>query len=133
MPANIDSHLGQHAHALLLRSQRASILAANLANADTPNYKAKDVDFASVLKQTQSGQGFGMQTTHHTHLTQPRDTPLDPAQIQYRVPQQASLNGNTVESHIEHGKFSENTVQYLTTLEFLNSKINGLMKALRGE
>ncbi len=133
MPADLDSHFGVHAQALVLRSQRAEILGANLANADTPNYKAKDFDFATVLREQQNGTGFSLQRTHPSHLVQPGDTRIAPGAIQFRTPQQASINGNTVETHIEQGKYSENAVQYLASLELLNGKISGLMRAIRGE
>ena len=129
MSIHFDSALGIHPQALILREKRSELLASNLANADTPNYKARDIDFQSVLKQSLSSH-LPMQGTQQGHFD--FNESLREA-ILFRNPQQASLDGNTVESHIEQAKYAENAVQYQASLQFINGKFSGLMTALRGE
>jgi len=131
MAINFDNALGLHPQALALHERRSEILAANLANADTPEYKAQDLDFKSVLQREMSVSSSQLKTTHHGHLPAARN--LSGAAVMYRNPQQPSLDGNTVEAHIEQGKFAENAVQYQASLSFLNGRFSGLMSALRGE
>lgn len=128
---NFDDLFGIHERALVLRSQRAEVLAANLANADTPGYKARDFDFKALLNREMEN-GVRMYTTHPSHL-QTEAGPVPPAQLLYRVPMQPSLDGNTVDTEREHAAFGTNALEYQTSLSFINSKINGLRKALKGE
>ncbi|MCK5121163.1 MAG: flagellar basal body rod protein FlgB [Methylomarinum sp.] len=130
MAINFDSALGIHPQALALRERRSEVLASNLANADTPGYKARDLDFQSVLKQSLPTSTV-MEKTQQGHFS-PNDRLLGAAMM-FRNPQQASLDGNTVESHIEQAKYSENAVQYQASLQFINGKFSGLMTAIRGE
>lgn len=130
MAINFDKALGIHPQALALRERRAEVLAANLVNADTPGYKARDMDFQSVLKQTMPS-GPAMEHTQPGHFAPGRQ--LLGAQLLYRNPNQVSLDGNTVEAHVEQAKYAENAVQYQASLEFINKKFAGLMMALRGE
>ncbi len=131
MAINFDNALGIHAQALALREKRSEVLASNLANADTPEYKAQDLDFHSVLKQQAMPENVVMERTQTGHFS-PNDRLLG-ATLMYRNPNHASLDGNTVESHIEQAKYSENAVQYQASLRFLNGKFSGLMTAIRGE
>ena len=128
---NIDNLFGIEERALVLRSQRAEVLAANMANADTPGYKARDFDFKSLLA-SQVDAGARVRTTHRQHI-QPDQGPLPLSQLRYRTPMQPSLDGNTVDSEQEHTAFSANAIEYQATLAFINSKISGIRKALRGE
>ncbi len=137
----IDNFLSVHADALTLRSQRTSILASNIANADTPNYKARDLVFAEVLKQSGSPNvasnsklalNDSMQTTNVRHI-KTRSSNGHSAPIMYRNPEQASLDGNTVDKDLEQARFAENTIRYQASLQFINSRVSGLMRALRGE
>jgi flagellar basal-body rod protein FlgB len=105
---------GIHGTALGLRAQRMSMLASNIANASTPNYKARDMDFSDALHRAESGQNVSSAT-------------------RYRVPLQTSLDGNTVELSTEQTAFAENAVAYRTTLSFLNGRISTLSRALKGE
>ena len=130
MTISIDSALGIHADALRLRERRTELLAANLANADTPGFKARDLDFKAVLAQ--QGSAARLATTDAGHIHEANGTPAH-AQLMYRVPSQSSLDGNTVDPHLEKAAFAENTVRYQTTLMLLGSKISGLMSAIRGE
>lgn len=132
MPINFDSALGIHADALRIRSQRAELLASNLTNADTPNYKARDIDFQSALKMATSGQATGLKATHQNHFSGANGQFNSPS-VQYRVSIQDSLDGNTVDEQIEQTQFMQNAVQYQASLEFLGARFKGLMKAVRGE
>ena len=125
-----DKLFGPHLYAAQLREQRAGVLASNIANADTPHYKARDLDFGSALKQA-SGGGVSLRTTHPAHL--PPTATTGPGELKYRNPLQASLDGNTVDAHVEHAAFAENALQYQTSLQFVDSRIKGVLKALTGE
>lgn len=113
----LDETLRFHASALKLRGERQALLAANIANADTPNYKAVDFDFARALAETNRALGAGA-------------PPAAPA-ILYRQPSQPSLDGNTVEMDAERAQFVDNTVRYEASLRFLNGQIRTLLDALR--
>ena len=130
MAINFNNALGIHPQALVLREKRSEILAANLANADTPDYKARDLDFRSVLSQAVESK-TNLKRTQQGHMTGQHT--LLGADLLYRNPQQPSLDGNTVEAHIEQAKYAENAVQYQASLRFINGKFSGLMSAIRGE
>lgn len=130
MRAIHDRIFSSHDEALVLRAQRANVLASNLANADTPNYKARDIDFRAALSDVQ-GAALGLQKTRAGHL--PAGAASAGVQQAYRVPTHPSLDGNTVDPQQEQARFSENAVQYQATLTFLNGRISGLMGALKGE
>jgi flagellar basal-body rod protein FlgB len=108
------SLFGIHATALQLRSQRMAMLASNIANAATPNYKARDMDFATALQNASAGES------------------IDSA-IGYRVPIQPSLDGNTVELSTEQTAFAENALAYRSSLAFLQGRVGTMMRALKGE
>ncbi len=114
-----DLLFGVHAAALELRSRRMGMIASNIANASTPGFKAKDIDFQTALAQS-GGDRSGV------------DTAISGA-TRFRVPIQASLDGNTVELATEQTAFAENAVAYQTTLSFLNGRIGQITRALRGE
>ena len=107
---------GIHGTALEVRGQRMAILASNIANAATPNYKARDLDFASALDARLNG-----------------DAPAQAAALRYRVPTMPSLDGNTVELSTEQMAFAENAVGYSTSLSFLRGRVDTLTRAIRGE
>lgn len=130
MAINFDNALGVHPQALALREKRSEVLASNLANADTPGYKARDLDFQAILKNSMD-TGNTIDRTQQGHFS-PNDRLLG-ATMMYRNPQQASIDGNTVESHIEQAKYAENAVQYQASLNFINGRLSGLMSAIRGE
>jgi flagellar basal-body rod protein FlgB len=115
-----DSLFGVHGAALQLRSQRMGQLASNIANASTPGYKAKDIDFNAALASIDT-QGNGSV-----------DSAID-ANTLYRMPLQPSQDGNTVELATEQTAFAENAVAYQTTLSFLNGRIGQITRALKGE
>ena len=124
----IDNALGVHAQALGLRSKRMEVLARNIANADTPHFKAKDIDFRSVLKQTREDS---LNSTHNLHMSMPMEE--SPSGEKYRVPFNAAFDGNTVEINVEQANFGKAAADYQTTLSFLESRISGLRKAIKGE
>ena len=120
-----NSLFGVHGAALQVRSQRMGLLASNIANASTPGFKAKDLDFQVALQAAEGPGG----------LSAAQD--LGPnsfgGALRYRNPMSPSLDGNTVELSAEQTAFAENAIQYQTTLSFLNGRINTLTRALRGE
>ena len=118
-----------HAQALGLRSRRNEILASNIANAATPNFKARDLDFDAEIKRY-IGEG-PLTTTNKQHIP----TKVRPVRdrMLFREPINPSMDGNTVELPVEQMQFSENVLRYQTTLSFLNKRITGLMSAIRGE
>jgi flagellar basal-body rod protein FlgB len=112
-----DRLFGVHGVALAVRSQRMGVLASNIANASTPGFKAKDIDFATALRSAEAGQIDGGIA----------------AATKFRVPTEMSLDGNTVELATEQTAFAENAVASQTTLAFLNGRIDGIKRALKGE
>lgn len=128
----IDQALGIHPQALSVGARRLETLAANMANADTPQFKARDIDFRSALNDavTSRANAAELKTTHAGHLT---GTTSGSAELLYRVPNQPSLDGNTVDSQMEQAAFSEAAVRYQASLDFLGSRVDGLRKALRGD
>ncbi|MDJ0808070.1 MAG: flagellar basal body rod protein FlgB [Gammaproteobacteria bacterium] len=128
---NFDDAFGVHPRALMLRARRAEVIAGNLANADTPGFKARDFDFHKVLNQELQGS-VRVRTTNQRHI-QPDPGLVPAAQLLYRSPMQPSLDGNTVDTEKEHTAFSANAIEYQASLGFLNGKIRGLRKAIKGE
>ena len=121
----IENHLSIHANALNLRGKRNKILASNIANAATPHFKARDIDFdVEMRKKEKIGD---ISVNHEKHFA------LLPNNVMFREPLNPSLDGNTVEMAVEQMEFSENVVRYQTTLQFLTNKISGLMSAIKGE
>lgn len=128
--------------ALSLRQARHEVLAANIANADTPNYKARDIDFASELKKAaasaeQAGQqgGLALERTSTRHLSGqgPAWGSGQQADLLYRIPDQPSLDGNTVDMDRERSAFADNAVRYRVGLSMINSRIQGLKSAMQPE
>ena len=135
MSSPIEKLFGIHAQALTLRAGRSELLASNLANADTPNYKARDIDFKSALQTAQGMQNriaIGVTQSHSLHIRQADEAGFKQA-IRYRIPDHPALDGNTVDADREKSAFTENAVRYQVSLSILNRKINGLVKVLRGE
>lgn len=127
----MKSIFGVHESALLLRARRMDLLATNLANADTPHYKARDLDFAAALASaTDQVPSVTLQATDARHIAPQDEAP--PGAVKYRVPYQPSLDGNTVESDLELSRFAENAVAYQASLMFVNGRIATLKAALSG-
>ena len=134
MAISFDNALGIHEQAMSVRSRRSEVLASNLVNADTPNYKARDIDFRGALQgQLAMQQGAAsMKATHAGHIGLSGNSLQEP-QLMYRVPHQASLDGNTVEEQEELSRFTKNAMDFQASVQFLNSKFKGLKAAIKGE
>lgn len=128
-----DKLFGIHAQALNLRAQRTALLAANLANADTPGYKARDVDFRSVLDEQAMSGSVRLVRTHDAHTATPGVSGFDDVTLKYRIPLQPSLDGNTVDEQVEKSEFAANAVRYMASLQFLEKRVAGLIRTLREE
>jgi flagellar basal-body rod protein FlgB len=159
MQSVLDNYLGIHAQALALEAQRTNVLAANLANVDTPNYKARDMDFKAALAAA-SGQTEGstltLTTSNPADLTSAGTlagagaaaspdgaaaaasgaadaapgSAANPTYLKYRVPLAPSLDGNTVDEQLEQSAFAENSVRYQASLTLLNTKLRDLVTAI---
>ncbi|KXX64866.1 flagellar basal body rod protein FlgB [Marichromatium gracile] len=134
MSLSLDKALGIQPAAVRVRAQRLELLASNLANADTPNYKAQDIDFRTALAtQVERDDLLRLEQTQQGHLPPPR-ADLDSAMAPlYRIPSQPSLDGNTVDPQFERAAFAENAMQFQSSLEFLNRRVSGIRSALRKE
>ncbi len=126
---SIKKQLTFFGSALNIRNKRNDIIASNIANAATPNFKARDINFLDEFKKvTNTGE---IKTTHSNHI--PTKNYNISGKAFYRDPVIASLDGNTVELSVEQMQFAENTMKYQTTLKFLNGKITKMISAIRGE
>jgi len=123
-----SSAFGIHERALGVRSQRMEVLARNIANADTPNYKAQDVDFKAMLKEAKTEYLTATNEKHYAGLTESPDNGM-----RYRTPFNSSFDGNTVEMNVEQAQYGKAASDYQATLQFLENRISGLRKAMRGE
>jgi flagellar basal-body rod protein FlgB len=148
MLGKLDDYLRFHQTALSLRAERQQLLASNIANADTPNYKARDIDFKQVLQQAvqggQAGQGnaaspasaVGLVKTASGHL--PGKLPAGALaqgtiQAQYRTVQQGSVDGNTVDMDTERTNFADNAIRYQASVQLINGQIRTMMSAIQGQ
>ena len=128
---NLDKIFGIHAQAAQLRSYRGELIAQNIANAETPGYKARDIDFSSLLKkinETDVNSGINAKQG----MAYPSSVQLS-NELRYRIPTQPSLDNNTVDMDIEKAEFSRNAIGYQTSMNFLNGEIKGILTALKGE
>lgn len=133
MTISFEGYTGLYESALNLRAKRSEVIAGNLANADTPNYKARDFDFHTALQSS-------MDTTRSKdiNLTNSRHFALDSqhmggVEMNYRTPTQPSIDGNTVEEQVEHAAFMENTLEFQAAFTLLNNRFKGLSGAIKGE
>ena len=136
MPMNLDQYVGVHAAALEVRSRRGELIANNLANADTPGYQARDIDFRQALARAAGEKptsGVSMSTTNAGHIggNAAVGTSADP-DLKYRTPLAPALDGNTVDAQLEQAAFAENSVRYQATLTILNNKFRSLLTAIMG-
>ena len=129
MTNSIKQQFEVYGKALEIRNRRNEILASNIANAATPNYKARDIDFNTELSRSLNVGPIGSTDDKHFNVASKNL----PGKVQYRQSLNPSMDGNTVELAVEQMEFAENSVRYQTTLNFINSKITGLMSAIRGE
>ncbi len=134
MVSKLDDALRFQQTALSLRASRQELLASNIANADTPNYKAKDIDFASALQNALSGSGgkLEMSATTNLHLQGNAGTNILGSPVMYRTPTQASADGNTVEMDAERAQFADNALRYEASVKFISDEIKEIMQAIQG-
>ena len=136
MPLSLDAYLGVQQDALKVQSKRMEVLAKNLANVDTPNYKAQDIDFKTALAQAGApGAALPLATTTSNQIGNSATSgDIDTSgALKYRVPLAPSLDGNTVDAQMEQAAFADNTVRYQATLTFLTGSLKDLMTAITGQ
>lgn len=131
----LDASLRFHQEALNLRAKRQEVLSANIAHADTPNYKARDFDFSSALTQAvdrgRQSQSLSMAGTSSRHLSGSGQANAE-AELMYRTPNQSSLDGNTVEMDVERVNFADNAIRYEFNLARISQQIKGMLAAIQG-
>ncbi len=133
MAISFDSALGNSEQALYLRTRRAAVLANNLANVDTPNFKARDIDFRRVMQNQmpEKNASMSMRKTNSQH--QSGYVESDDMDLLYRIPLQPTIDGNTVDEQMEQAEFMKNALQFQASFTFLNKKFKGLKSALKGD
>lgn len=132
MLEQMTAGLNFQSNALLLRSQRQQVLASNIANADTPGYQARDIDFAAALREATAGGTRGaLAATRAGHIAAPAGARAE-ANLLYATPSQPALDGNTVDMDRERASFADNTVKYEATLRFINGSVRTMLDAIRG-
>jgi flagellar basal-body rod protein FlgB len=132
MTISFENALGIHEKALTMRNKRTAVIANNIANADTPGFKARDMDFKAALSgHGEAKGGRPLMTSNSRHIGS--SNPATEVSLSYRVPTQASLEGNTVDEQQENAAFARNAIEHQASFQFLNGKFTGLIKALRGE
>ncbi|CDG81875.1 flagellar basal body rod protein FlgB [Janthinobacterium agaricidamnosum] len=148
MIGKLDDYMRFNETALSLRSTRQQVLASNIANADTPNYKARDIDFASALKGALARSGAdnsamaaaapALRTTSPLHLSASlpggatAQALADGTPLLYRTPAQGSVDANTVDMDVERNQFADNALRYETAVTLLNGQIKGMLTAIQG-
>jgi len=120
--------------ALSLRAARQELLASNIANADTPNYKARDIDFASALRNAVAGSSAGLAAaqTSPLHLEGKTGGSILGAPVMYRKPVQPSADGNTVDMDVERAQFADNALRYEASVMFVNARFKSILTAIQG-
>jgi flagellar basal-body rod protein FlgB len=134
MTNRIDQAFQFQQTALRLRETRQQLIASNIANADTPNYKAKDIDFASALQGALSGNAgnLPLATTAANQLGAATGETAMGAPVMYRTESQPSADGNTVDMDVERAQFADNSVRYEASLTFISNDIKNVLAALQG-
>ncbi|MFZ2161827.1 MAG: flagellar basal body rod protein FlgB [Sideroxyarcus sp.] len=132
MSSRIDDMFRLHQTALNLRAARQELIASNIANADTPNYKAKDIDFANALQGALTGSGGKLTATAPGHLAGAAGESVMGAPVMYRKPLQPSADGNTVDMDVERAQFADNALRYEASVRFVSDKAKEVLAALQG-
>ncbi len=134
MAISFDNALGIHEHSLQLRGHRAEVLANNIANADTPGFKSRDLDFQNILqgKIKQQQNTLRMTTSSAGHIAGSSSYVAENVLL-YRVPNQPSIDGNTVDEQVENAAFARNALKHQASFQFLSGRFKGMIKALKGE
>lgn len=131
---SLDNVFGIHEHAISLRARRATLLASNLANADTPNYKARDIDFHEAFADALGASSrVGLAMTDGRHIGSANHTSGYGASLKYRQPWQPAVDGNSVETAVEQAAFLDNAIRYQASVSFLNGRIQSVLTAIREE
>jgi flagellar basal-body rod protein FlgB len=131
---NLNSYLGVHPAGLKVAAQRTELLARNLANADTPNFKSRDIDFRSALAAAGTKDApIRMAATKPGHIAIGGTAEANGQDLKYRTPLAPALDGNTVDTQLEQAAFAENAVRYQASLTFLSAKFRSLMTAITGQ
>lgn len=134
MVSKLDQTINFHRQAVGLRAHRQQVLAANIANSDTPNFKARDIDFSAALDSALAGRQSGdlnLSRTSSRHLAGSANS--GPAPLLYRTSFQPSADGNTVDMDIERAKFAENAMQYEASVQFLGGQFKTMLSAIQGQ
>ena len=131
MAISFDTAFSGHDKFLQFRSDRSAVLANNIANADTPNFKARDITFDSILRDSMRTT-MKMQSTNNRHFDETAVSDRESDALLYRVASQASLDGNTVDMQREQAEFAQNSLQFDSSFMFLNRKVDSMKKALSG-
>ncbi|QDQ28843.1 flagellar basal body rod protein FlgB [Chitinimonas arctica] len=136
MPSSIDKYLSVNEAAMKLRATRQEVIASNIANADTPGYKARDFDFSQALGKAVAGQkgqqGMGLARTDSRHLGGKQHSLLE-ADLLYRNDIQPSIDGNTVDMNTEMSHFTDNAIRYQASITFMQQRIAGIKTALQSQ
>ncbi len=129
----LNNMLGFHQNALNMRTARQTMLASNIANADTPGFKARDFDFSKALQNSLSPNqaNAGLRATADRHINPSGFRSIGSSQAQYRIPQQPSVDGNTVDMDTERMQFTDNALRYNAGLTFISDQIRNLLSAIR--
>ncbi|MBI2307815.1 MAG: flagellar basal body rod protein FlgB [Rhodocyclales bacterium] len=133
MATKLDDLLSFQHQALSLRAHRQQILSANIANADTPNYKARDIDFAAALKNAVAGRSGGVELARTAAGHLPASVDAGPAALLYRKNTQSAVDGNTVDMDVERSQFAENAIQYEAGLTFITGRLKTMLSAIQGQ
>ena len=145
MPNQLDAALSFHQNALRLRGQRQELIASNIANADTPNYKARDLDFSSAMKSAMANAGNtnntpstqGLSKTSALHLsgtpTLSNSSSGAPDEARFRPIIQGSVDGNTVDMDVERNQFADNAIRYEASLTMINHQLKQMLTALQNQ
>ena len=141
MSLSFNDLVGHHEAALYLRGIRGELIANNIANADTPNFQARDIDFADVMQRVlgEGDKGLDLErtasvqinSTHSVH--EQMDDLMDNELLKYRIPLSPSQDGNTVEASVEYMNFTDNAINYEAVLDFLGEKFTTLAQAIKGD
>lgn len=136
MGFGLDATFSQHERALNLYAERSEILANNLVNSDTPGFQARDLDFKTILSNANVENELGqtaLKTTHSGHIHEyASGNPLS-EELLYRIPMQGSIDGNTVDGEVEKTQFSENSIRYMATLNFINHEFTKLKMVMNNQ
>jgi len=131
MAISLDGLMGFHAKTMAVREDKMEVIAGNLANANTPGYKARDIDFNDAMRSASESRRHGLSRTHDLHIA--REGKQYQFEQKYRIPTQPDTgDGNTVEVQTERNAFLEASLRYQASVEFISGKIKGMKKALSG-